>query len=416
MNLPAIGTGAVLGLLAVSSFFSGTETALFILANDRRAAGRSEDLDHRVRALLSRRHALLTTLLLGNVGANLALAIGGAVLVSRWWPGQSWLNVLVLTPIIVLVAEIMPKALATAWPRPWARAALPLLAVFGWIVAPIRIGYAAVVGWLARRLGADPDRWQIALGTADLLDLIGTGAASGALDEMEREIIEAVFELDDKTVERLMTPRTEMFSLPLTLPWDDLVKRCRESERARVPIHGSRNDDIVGVLLLKDLLKHRHAPPAGPRQLRSLLVPPMFVPASRPADSMLREFLEKQFQMAFVVDEHGTLLGLVTLDDLLQELMGEDEAMAPESAPEPRNGSWLLDGLTDVDDFRDATGVTLPAGEYHTLGGFVFYQLGRLPRRGDSVTWSGQSFVVREMDGRRISQVAIEPVTAQGAN
>jgi putative hemolysin len=278
------------------------------------------------------------------------------------------------------------------------------------------MAFAALVGWIARRMGADPDRWQVALGTAELLDLIDSGAASGALDPMEREILSNVFELDDITVERLMTPRTEMFSLPLTLPWEELVKRCRDSERARIPIHGSRADDIVGVLLLKDLLKHRSSPPAGPRQLRSLLVPPVFVPASRSADSMLREFLEKQFQMAFVVDEHGTLLGLVTLDDLLQELMGEDDATTPESAPERPGGPWLLDGQTDVDDFRAQTGLELPAGEYHTLGGFVFFQLGRLPRRGDQVTWSGHTFAVRDMDGRRISQVEVEAVRAQVAS
>lgn len=408
MNVPAVSTGAVLGLLAVSAFFSGTETALFLLANDRRSVGRDEILDQRVRRLLARRGDLLTTLLLGNVGANLALAAGGAILVARWWPERAWLNVLVLTPVIVLVAEITPKALATAWPRRWASAALPLLTLFGWIVSPVRIAYAALVGFIARRLGADPDRWQLALGTADLLDLIGSGAASGELDEMEREIIESVFEFDDITVERLMTPRTDMFSLPLTLPWDELSRRCRDSERARIPIHGSRTDDVVGVLLLKDLLKHRTTPPAGPRQLRSLLVPPVFVPASRSAESMLREFLEKQFQMAFVVDEHGTLLGLVTLDDLLQELMGEDESQTPDTAPERPNGPWLLDGHIDVEDFESQTGIALPSGEYHTLAGFVFFQLGRLPRLGDAVSCNGATFVVRDMDGRRISQVEVE--------
>lgn len=416
MNTSAVSTSAVFGLLAVSAFFSGTETALFLLANDRKAAARGEALDDRVRRLLSRRRDLLTTLLLGNVGANLALAAGGAVLVARRWPEHAWINVLVLTPVIVLVAEVTPKALATAWPRQWAGAALPLLTAFWWLVAPIRVAYAALVGWLARLLGADPDRWQVALGTADLLDLVGSGAASGALDEMEREIIESVFEFDDITVERLMTPRTEMFSLPLTLPWDELVRRCRDSERARIPIHGSRTDDVVGVLLLKDLLKHRNTPPAGPRQLRSLLVPPVFVPASRSADSMLREFLEKQFQMAFVVDEHGTLLGLVTLDDLLQELMGEAESATPHTAPERPNGPWVLDGQIDVDDFESQTGIGLPEGEYHTLGGFVFFQLGRLPRRGDSVGWNGVTFIVREMEGRRISQIEVEPAQSQVAS
>lgn len=405
-SFPIITALCVLALFLVSFFFSGTETALFLLRHDRRR----ELLDQRVETLQERRSDLLATLLLGNVGANIALAAYGAVLVNRFAPDRLWLNVALLTPLIVLLVEVTPKRLAAAYPRQWTSVAWWPLNLFWFVVSPLRIVFAGLVNIIVRAFGADPERYSSALGTAELLELVGSGAASGALDELERDIIEAVFEFDDITVERLMTPRTEMFSLPLTLSWEELLKRAAESGHTRIPIQGGRSDDIIGVLLLKDLLKHRKHPPAGPRQLRALLLPTVFVPSTKSADAMLAEFLEQGFAMAFVVDEHGTLVGLVTLDDLLSELMGELDNEDPDKEDTgPLGGPWLLDGALDAEDFRDQTGIDLPDGEYNTLGGFVFMQLGRLPAPGDVVSWANHQFVVREMDGRRISMVHVAP-------
>jgi CBS domain containing-hemolysin-like protein len=408
---PGLAVLGVVVLFCVSFFFSGTETALFVLRRDRRAR---DPIDARVSRLLERRSALLTTLLLGNVGANVLLTAYGAVVISQLWGGNLvWVNVAVLTPLIVLVAEVTPKKLARAWPRQWASLAWWPLWVFWIAVTPIRVAYAGVVNVIARTFGADPDKYREALGTAELLEMVG----SGALEHLEREIIEAVFQLEDITLERLMTPRTDFFSLSLTLPWDELVLRTRDSGHTRIPVHGARADDIVGVLLLKDLLKHRTAPPAGPRQLRSLLLPPVFVPSSKSGESMLRDFLERQFQMAFVVDEHGTLVGLITLDDLVQELIGELEAGRPalEEDSHP-GGPWVVDGATDVEDFQDLTAIELPEGEYNTLAGFVFMQIGRLPRAGDTTQWNGLRFTVRAMEGRRISLVEVEREPAKEAS
>ena len=233
------------------------------------------------------------------------------------------------------------------------------------------------------------------------------GAASGALDPMERDIIEAVFEFDDITVERLMTPRPDLFSVPLTIDWPDLLEVTRRAGHSRIPVTGGTDDDIVGVLLLKDLLRFRQEPPSGPRQLRSLLLQPVFVPVSKPADSMLTAFLERRFHMAFVVDEHGTLVGLVTLDDLLGELLGEDDDTDDSEIARLRPDALTVKASIDVADFVEETGIALPEGDYHTLGGFVFHELGRLPRKGDAVAVADHRFVVAKMEGRRIAEVIV---------
>ncbi len=398
-------TGAMmLALLCISAWFSGLETSLFALRHERRY----ERSVPRVAALQDQRSALLATLLLGNVSANLALATFGALTLRVVAPDRAWLNVLCLTPAIVLLAEVTPKKLAEAAPVAWAAWSYWPFRVFWVLVTPVRAAFAALTSAIVRAFGADPNRYSEALGTAELLEIVDSGAASGMIDDLERDIIEAVFGFDDLTVERLMTPRTDIFSLSLTLPWEELLRTAAASGHSRIPVQGSRADDIIGVLLLKDLLQHRSIPPAGPRQLRALLLPPVFVPATKSAHALLEEFLEKQFQMAFVVDEHGTLEGLITLDDLLSELLGDSHEthLHPDSGGST-DGPWSLEGGLDAEDFEEQTGISLPDGEYNTLGGFVFMQLGRLPQPGDLTVWAGWHFTVIAMDGRRIDTVRV---------
>jgi CBS domain containing-hemolysin-like protein len=248
-----------------------------------------------------------------------------------------------------------------------------------------------------------------AIDAHELMVYVDHGAAIGELDPMERDIIEAVFEFDDLTVQRLMTPRPDVFSVPLTIGWKELLEQCRREGLSRIPVTGHAQDDIIGVLLLKDLLKFRGAAPSGPRQLRSLLLPPVFVPASKSADGMLREFLEKRFHMAFVVDEHGTFVGLVTLDDLLGELVGTDDDATEDAEIAVEPDAMTVKASIDLEDFEEETGIRLPEGDYHTLGGFVFHQLGRLPRKGESVSFGEHRFLVSRMEGRRVSEIVVTP-------
>jgi CBS domain containing-hemolysin-like protein len=403
----------VLALFAASFFFSGTETSYFSLQKvDREVVGRQGRTGRIVHMLLQRRAPLITTILLGNEIANTALAATGAAIVVALAPGQEWLNVVLLTPLLVLISEITPKVLAFRFPRGWARvAAWPLLAFYV-LVWPVRFVFSALIGTLGRMLGADHEL-QEGVAEEELMVYVDRGAATGELDPMERDMIEAVFEFDDLTVERLMTPRPDMFTLPVATPWEALLQAVREAGHSRIPVTGATADDIVGVLLLKDLLKYRRAPFSGPRQLRSLLLPPVFVPASKAADSMLREFLERRYHMAFVVDEHGTLVGLITLDDLLEELLGEDEDTEESEIARLRPDALTVKASIDVEDFAEETGIALPEGDYHTVGGFVFHQLGHLPRKGDAVVLGGHRFVVSQMEGRRIAELVVH--TAQEA-
>lgn len=409
----------LLVLLSAVFLFSGTEMALFSLHNvDRNILAKADPNSARVVRLLEDRWSVMATLLIGSVTTKVALAVTTAGLIASVDPQRLWLNVLLITPLVVLVADIPPKMLGYRFNREWSRTAAWPLTVFHWLVSPLRLVFSGTVTVVARALGANPDHAVDGLAEEEFRALVDSGTASGEVNPTERDMIEAVFEFDELTVERLMTPRPDIFAVPISIPWNELMQRAHEEGFSRIPVYAARPDDVVGVLLLKDLLRHRRKPPnlarppdarpIGPRQLRSLLLPPVFVPGSKSAHAMLREFLEKKFHLAFVVDEHGSLMGLVTLDDLLRELVGELDHDTEESDIERLSPETLtVKAGMDIEDFIEETGISIPEGDYHTLGGFVFHQLGRLPRQGDAVEWPGATFTVTEMEGRRIAELNV---------
>jgi len=400
---------ALLFLFGASFFFSGTETAMFSLQQvDRDRFARTNHATGRViLRLVERRAALITTILMGNESANIALTALTAALVESALPHQPWVPVLVVTPTLVLVSEITPKVLAFRFRRGWATLAAWPLAAFALLVTPLRVLFSGIVSGLARLAGVPRGEAQESLAEDELMVYVDRSLASGELDPMERDIIEAVFELDDMPISRLMTPRPDVYALPLNISWSQLLEGAAKSGHSRVPVFGRSDDDILGVLIVKDLLRYRKAPLEGPRQLRSILMPPIFVPASMPAHSMLQEFMAQRFHMAFVVDEHGTLTGLITMDDLLSELLRDDEDSEDSEIALVHPNVLTVRATMDVEDFQEETGIDLPEGSYHTVGGFVFHELGRLPRPGDGVAHAGRRFVVAEMEGRRISEVEV---------
>jgi CBS domain containing-hemolysin-like protein len=415
LDLPiglAIALSAV--FLTLSFFFSGTETAMFSLQKLQRQRLEHTPLGQRVNLLLERRTALITTILIGNETVNVAFASTGAQFFEHLTPWEwlnPWLSVLIVTPVLVLFSEITPKIVAFRFNVLWATAAVWPITLFAWAVAPVRLVVTGIVSVLARGFGVRGAREDRGLGEAELMNLIDQGTRAGNVDEHEREMIEAVLDFDELTIGRLMTPRPDIFAVSLRTPWPDIVQACREQGYSRIPVYDREIGDIIGVLLLKDVLKYRDKAPGGLRQLRAMLLQPIFVPPSKSADDMLQLFLERRSHQAFVVDEHGTLVGLVTLDDLLGELFGEipDEGDEPETAvlQTVAPGSYVVQATMDVEEFSEEVALKLPEGEYTTLGGFVFHQLGRVPHKGDAFTWSGHRFVVRRMDGRRVAEVTV---------
>lgn len=406
------GTVAILvALLASYMFFSVSETSLISLQKvDREALKEDPRLGPVIAQLLHRPRRLLASLLIGGELSNVGLSAVSASLVFSLAPHMPWLNVLLVAPISILFGDVLPKTLGLRFSRTLARAVARPLAFWNEVVSPVRWALNLLVDTILRAMGVQPAPEQQSLQEEHLRTLIDQGRQTGVIQPMEQEIIHRVFEFGDLPVSRLMTPRPDIFALSITTPWEELLDEVRKAQYSRVPLWQGNPDNIVGILLVKDLLRMRLGTPPNARQLQKMLHPVSFVPPSKRAQDLLREFRARNNHLAVVVDEHGSIAGLVTLDDLLTELVGEvlDETDVEErEATQVQDRVWTVRANMDIEDFGTRFGVELPEGDYTTLGGFVFHQLGAAPQKGDEVDWDGLHFLVSGVEGRRITEVTV---------
>ncbi len=408
------GIAATFGtLLAISAFLSGTETAFFSLQErDRRAMAEGRSwTERRVDGLLRHRAGLITTLLIGDETASVLFSAASAAFFAAMFPDKPWISVLVATPILVLFADITPKVLGWRYNRAWVRVAVWPLYAFYLLVTPFRWVFERIVAGLGRLFGVTEAAGETGLREEEFLVLVDKGAQQGTLDSDEQELIEAVFELDDLPIHRLMTPRPDIFAIDIDAPWEELLAACKEAQYSRVPIYRDDPDNVLGILLLKDLLRHRRRP-LDPTALERILLPVVWMPATRPASEAMRHMIRNRLHLALVADEHGTWMGLIALDDLIVELvgeLGEEEDGDDDRLERDASGGWTISGAIDLEELDAAIGWSIEHEEIHTLGGLVFHTMARVPRPGDRCDVDGWTIEVLQMAGRRIQLVRVVP-------
>lgn len=321
--------------------------------------------------------------------------------------------VIVLTTLLSLIlGELIPKRIALAAPEPMAAAMAPLMSL-------IERGASPVV-WLLRMttegvlnlLGLNRTR-QEDVTEEELQSLIVEGERSGVIEEEEREMIQGVMRLGDRTVKAIMTPRTEMVWLDPDASREGLLQEIRDSGHARFPVATGNADDVVGIVQGKELFTHLAN--TGSIDLRAVMHPPVFVPDTMPVLRLLEAMKGNPVRMVIVSDEYGSVLGLVTAADLLEAIAGDDALGIDEGLSPPvrrEDGSWLVDGMTPVDEFEQLVGVRGLNGEegYSTVAGLVMHLLRALPKEGDKVEQAPLTFEVLDMDGRRVDKVLVRKV------
>ena len=423
--LVALETIVILLLIAANGLLAGVEMAV-VSSRRSRLETQAEEGDRKAQAaldLIEEPGVFLSTVQIGiTLVGILAGAFGGATIVARLTPALAQLPispgaartialaivVIGITYLTLILGELVPKRIALIRPERIARNSasamkgLAMVAIpFVWVLDK---STDVVLRLLGQRAAAPPPASE-----EEIKYLMAEGARVGVFAGTERELVERVFRFADLRVGELMRPRSEVVAIDIDMPAEDVRRMVTSATYSRFPVYRESLDNVLGIVHARDVLVQ-----GAELDLQSILRQPLFVPESQLISATLRAFQVTHSHMAIVINEYGETEGLITLEDVLEQLVGEieDEYDRVEQAIVRReDGSLLVDGLLPADDVRELLGVERLPGEekyrFNTLAGFVVGQLGRLPRVGDHIYANGHRFEVVDLDGRRVDRVII---------
>ena len=414
-------------LLLCSGFFSSSETSIFSLGRLERYRIREEKetlISRCLQQLVEQPRRLIVTILIGNELVNITISALSASLVDNvfftWTPLVSTDPVLLKTviatavcfPLLLVFGEITPKTIALYNPRKSARFAAVPLRMFYSLIAPVRWVLSSLSNGIVRLFFGESPMVDAPITEEEFRNLVDQSNEDGVLREAEREVIHNIFDFGETRVSEVMTPRTDMFCHQADQSLEEILKVIEEQHYSRIPVYEEDKDDITGILYCKDLLGLT-ANPEKRRDwdLRALLRKPYFIPQTKQASDLFREFRHNRIHLAIVVDEYGGVAGLVTMEDLLEELFGEILDDYDPEEPQPRQldeNTMIIQGMMPIEDFNRFAGAELPEEEYDTMGGLVFGLFGKLPSPGAKVSFMAYTFTVEEMEGTRILELRVE--------
>jgi CBS domain containing-hemolysin-like protein len=410
---------ALLGLLVVNAFFVGAE---YGLVTSRRT--RIMELEHegnrRARAVLritSDPPRFISAMQLGVTLSSLGIgALGEQVLANKFDEFTASaiaviLALLIVTYLHVVLGELVPKGIALGHPERTALAVSTPVRWFFFLFRPFIWLLQQSTNAILRGLKLEPPGAEHeAHSEAELRMLLSSSAEQGEIEHSEQEMLYKVFDFADKEVVDVMVPRPEVVAISAELPPEDALKAVLESPYTRYPVYRESLDDIVGILHIRDLIEAMHDNGLASVDLESLVRPAYMVPETKDLAALLAEFRRANQHLAVVIDEYGSMEGIVTLEDLLEEIVGEieDEFDLPDETVERIDDHTIrVDGTFTIDDFNERFNCTLPHEDYHTLAGFVFGLLGRTAEPGDEIKHDGLRFRVDSVEGQRIQRLVV---------
>ena len=343
-------------------------------------------------------------------------AILVAILAERYF-GSVWITIasVVFTLVYFIIVEAMSKTFGILHSDRVALALAPVVIFLSRIFAlPTRI----LIGIANALLPGKGLKQGPFVSEEEIRSMAEVGHEEGAIEEDEKELIHSIFEFGDTIVREVMVPRPDIVMVPATATLDEVQEVVIRHGFSRIPVHGKGPEDVVGVVYAKDVLREIHRGKAE-RRLKDIMRKPYFVPESKKVSELLRDMQREKFHQALVVDEYGSLSGLVTLEDLLEEIVGEieDEYDREEPNVEPVGENRLrVNARLPVDELNELLDVDLPNTEWDTVGGLVMGILGRVPARGEVVEFEGLRFTAERVQGRRISKILIERLPSKAVD
>jgi CBS domain containing-hemolysin-like protein len=360
-----------------------------------------------IAAMLQHPTNLIITFLVGNEIVNVALAVTATSLALLvYGEGGEYVAIAATTIILLLCGEVTPKSLAVRYPEHVSRLVAWPIHAFAYVITPLRWGLRKLVDAL---IGTHAERPISLITTEEFKTLVEISEGEGIIDQRERHLIQRVFEFAGHRVSQIMTPRTDIFALEVGEALATALPKIKDNHFSRIPVYAGTIDQIIGILYAKDLLPYSRHPELEVK-VQDLLHPVFFVPESKRIDDLLREFQRNKVHMAIVVDEYGGVSGLATMEDALEELVGEivDEFDIEEIRYRQLDPlTYVVSARLPLDEFNAYLGVSIPRGDADTIGGHVFHLFGKLPKRGEAVSAHGLTFTIEHVKGTRILEIRV---------
>lgn len=407
----------------LSAFFSGSEVALFSI--DKKKI-RELKKEHRIvgsyiQSLLENPRRLLVIILLGNTVANVAASIISVIIaldIALKFNINEGLalviQIILLTFVLLVFGETTPKLWANKYPIRFAKVAAMPLYWFGIILYPIAKILTEFLKFLSLRLKIDHSK--TALHSKEIPDLADLSIEKGTIEEEEHELIHGIVSFKTVTVREVMTPRVDIVAVPIDMSIDELIKIINDSGFSRIPLYQENLDNIIGIIYAKDLLPYISNPEIiKPLSIKNFSHEPLFVPQTKTINTLLHDFQEKKIHLGIVVDEYGGTAGLISLEDILEEIVGEirDEYDKEEIEIERLSpNKFLVLGKVSIDQLNELLNQDFSSenADYDTVGGFIFNQAGSIPEQGFHFTYNNYKFTVKEVINKRINKVFVERI------
>ena len=399
-------------LVCCSAFFSASETALTSLSKIRLRNMVEENVKNAdlIMKLLEDPNRLLSSILVGNNLVNNGASALTTALAIQLFSGDAesgaGFATVIITIIILIFGEITPKTVAAQKAEKVALIVCKLISLCVTIFKPVVAVLNVVTGALTRLFGCVPGEKVPLITAAELKTIVNVSHEEGVLELDERTMINNVFDFGDSKAKDVMTPRTDILAVPLDVSYEEYVRLVKEEGFSRMPVYGEDLDDIVGILYVKDIFFLDKEEFSAEKYMRE----PLFTYESKPIAELLAEMKTSRLAVAIVLDEYGGTSGLVTMEDMVEEIVGdiEDEYDDDEEEIEiVKENEFVVDGSTRLEDFNEMVGTELFCEEVDTIAGYILVKLGNFPKEGEELETDGLRIVVEEMEKNRIEKVRV---------
>ncbi|MFW6153471.1 MAG: hemolysin family protein [Halobacteriota archaeon] len=415
LEITILGLIAIVILVGLSAFFSSSEIAMFKLPRHRLESLVEQQTPgaRTVHELKGDPHRLLVTILVGNNVVNVAMSSIATALLALWvsQAASVALVTLVVTAFVLLFGESAPKAYAVENSESWALRIARPLKFSEQLLLPLVITFDRLTRMVNSLTGGQSTLESSYVTRSDIEDLIKTGERAGIIEEEEREMFQRLFRFNRTIAKEVMTPRLDMTAVPVDATPAEALETAVQSNHARLPVYEGSLDNVIGVIHIRDLVRDYLYGEVDPEDLdlRDLIEPTLHVPESKNVDELLSEMQERRMHMAIVIDEFGTTEGLITMEDMVEEIVGEilegEEDIPIELLDED---TAIVQGEVNIDEVNAALDIELPEGEeFETIAGFIFNRAGRLVDEGETITFDGVDIRVEQVENTRIMSVRV---------